>query len=291
MNKESGAAKKRSSGNLMVVSLILMALSCVLFVGTTLAWFTNQTSGGINRIQAGNLEAVLMIGESRYTAMRLETESDTPQGGTGNAVQLCLHKLLPTKDEEGRVTDVAVSDNKEEIWNPDDIFISDVMQVVKASGSVPFRYKLELSIDPKTQTEPVSPPPLKASELIDFYIVDVDTVSELDAGDDPTRIYNYEKIAAYFAEPAEELLAPIWPLAETEDNSPGQAQTPANVFSSEMEEDEEPVHFVILAKLKTGVTLIGEGPDIIENPFNLIVTVRQSEAEFEEPTAEAGGAP
>lgn len=291
MNKESGAAKKRSSGNLMVVSLILMALSCVLFVGTTLAWFTNQTSGGVHRIQAGNLEAVLMIGESRYTAMRLETESDTPQGGTGNAVQLCLHKLLLTKDEEDCVTDVAISDKEEEIWNPDDIFISDVMQVVKASGSVPFRYKLELSIDPETQTEPVSPAPLKASELIDFYIVNVDTVSKLDAGDDPTRIYDYEKIAAYFAEPAEELPVPLWPLAAAEDGGLAQTLPPTNEFSSELGEDEKPIHFVILAQLKAGVTVIEGDPDIIENPFNLVVTVTQSEAEFEEPTAEAGGAP
>ena len=167
MDKENITVKTQSSGNLMVVSLILMVLSCVLFVGTTLAWFTDQTSGGVNRIQAGNLDAELWIGEKEPYTVKLDPPSGAQTVSAGTAVPLQLHKLKTETDTEGKTT-VTVSSGETEadiVWNPDDIFISDVMQVVKADGSVPFAYELKLSFDPAEQST------LKANNVIDFRIV------------------------------------------------------------------------------------------------------------------------
>lgn len=287
MDKENITVKTQSSGNLMVVSLILMVLSCVLFVGTTLAWFTDQTSGGVNRIQAGNLEAVLVIGEgSTTTNVPLDSPSGAQPVNAETAVPLQMHKLNVTESTEDENTN---STEETDGWNPGDIFISDVMQVVKAYGSVPFDYKLELLIDPteqSTESQPETVPP-KASDYIDFRIVDVSTISTVN-GD--TRTYKYADIAAYFGsagevEDSEELPVPIWLLADEENGASGQTQQPTNVFSSEVEDG---VQFVILAKLKQ--PNIGTEDIELSNPFSLIVTLKQLNAEHFEPAAEAGDA-
>lgn len=290
MDKENVTVKTQSSGNLMVVSLILMVLSCVLFVGTTLAWFTDQTSGGVNRIQAGNLEAVLVIGEGdTKTSVPLDPPSGAQPTNT-TAVSLKLRKATA----ENNVVTIASDDNA--VWNPGDIFISDVMQVKKVADSVPFKYKLEMSFDPLSDEEGA-----KASEYIDFRIVDVSTISTV-SGD--TRTYKYADIAAYFGgaggdgegsaqggtkEPGTPP-TPIWLLADEENGASGQTQPPTKVFSSELEEDQTQVQFVILAKLKPNVSVDTNSTDTIENPFNLIVTVKQRDAEFEQAAAEPGGA-
>lgn len=308
MDKENVTVKTQSSGNLMVVSLILMVLSCVLFVGTTLAWFTDQTSGGVNRIQAGNLDAKLWIGESEPLKVKLDSDSDTQQtnGENATAVPLKLRKVV-TKTESGQVvfdrisTDATAQTNPQEaVWNPGDIFISDVMQVVKASGSVPFDYKLELLIDPAAQ----STEPLKAKNVIDFRIVDVSEISSLSTDENSTRTYDYRKIAACFPAPASQPeaaqndlektneLTESTPIIWSSDNE--EQTTPTNVFSSEPANNEEPtenetqVQFVILAKLKPDVLVDTNSTDTIENPFSLIVTLKQLKAEHFEPAAEAG---
>ena len=315
MDKENITVKTQSSGNLMVVSLILMVLSCVLFVGTTLAWFTDQTSGGVNRIQAGNLEAELWIGEKEPYPVKLDPPSGAQPVSAGTAVPLQLHKL----NVEGNAV-VGVSESAEESWIPGDIFISDVMRVEKVNGSVPFAYELKLSFDPETE-EPAEDPastngesgeteteetpeetPPKAEDYIDFRIVNVSTISSLSTGENQTRTYQYDAITDYFPEELTEpeegsaptLPAPIWSSDVGWSAVPPQGETPTNVFSSELANNEEPtenvtpVQFVILAKLKQPNT----GTEDIElsNPFSLIVTLKQLKAEHFEPAAKAGDA-
>ena len=317
MKKENSAVKAESTGSLLAVNLILMVLSCVLFVGTTLAWFTDQTSGGVNRIQAGNLEAELRIGETQpYTSVKLDPPSGAQPVDAGTAVPLQLHKLKTETGTEGTVTNVTISTNPTDVWNPGDIFISDVMQVVKAAGSVPFKYKLKMLIDPETEALDENSVPTNdasdaggeanaaesptASAYIDFRIVKVDEISSLSSGDNPTRTYDYSKIAAYFPPPVSqpettendlektnELTEPT-PIIWSSDNE--EQTTPTNVFSSELAEGQKPACFVILAKLKPDVSVDTNSTDTIENPFSLIVTLKQLNAEHFEPAAEAGDA-
>ena len=307
MDKENVTVKAESTGSLLAMNLILMVLSCVLFVGTTLAWFTDQTSGGVNRIQAGNLEAVLVIGEGRTTtSVPLDPPSGAQLVSAGTAVQLQLHKLNVTESTEDENTN---STEETDVWNPGDIFISDVMQVVKASGSVPFDYKLELQIDPPPRTSATVPsteesegatddssaaPELKARTYIDFRIVDVSTISTVSDG---TRTYKYADIAAYFGsaggdgegsarggtiEPSKTPHTPIWTLPSTDGNE----EDLANEFSSE----DEQLSFVIIAKIKDDFVKLSADAesDTIRNPFELIVTLKQLKAEHFEPAAEAG---
>ena len=316
MDKENITVKTQSSGNLMVVSLILMVLSCVLFVGTTLAWFTDQTSGGVNRIQAGNLDAELWIGESEPLKVKLDSDSDTQQtnGESTTAVSLKLRKVITkTEGESDQVVfDRISTDADEAVWNPGDIFISDVMQVKQVDDSVPFDYKLELEIDPPpgeegaqtdgTQTEEAetNETPPTAREYIDFRIVKVDEISNLGTDGNPTGTYDYKKIAACFPAPASQPEAAQNDLEENNESteptpiiwsSDNEEQTtPTNVFSSEPANNEEPtenetqVQFVILARLNPDVSVDTSSTDTISNPFNLVVTITQQLA------AEAGDA-
>ena len=310
MDKENITVKTQSSGNLMVVSLILMVLSCVLFVGTTLAWFTDQTSGGVNRIQAGNLDAELWIGEKEPYTVKLDPPSSAQPTNT-TAVPLKLRKVV-TKTESGQVVfdristdETAQTTPQEAVWNPGDIFISDVMQVVKADGSVPFAYELQLKLDPEPPTnddtsigKTVSeeqPQPLKARGLIDFRIVDV---SKIITVSNDTRTYDYSRIAACFPAPASQQKAPqnnseetneptiIWSSdegwsavpAQDETSTNGVPMTPTNVFRSELADGQKPVQFVILARLNPNVSVDTNSTVTIENPFNLIVTLKQLKA-------------
>lgn len=307
MDKENVTVKAESTGSLLAMNLILMVLSCVLFVGTTLAWFTDQTSGGVNRIQAGNLEAVLVIGEGRTTtSVPLDPPSGAQLVSAGTAVQLQLHKLNVTESTEGGDTNVTISTEETDVWNPGDIFISDVMRVVKASGSVPFDYKLELEIDPETEAPDENPAQTndasdageeanaaespKAREYIDFRIVDVSTIVSND-----TQTYDYDKIAAYFGsaggdgegsaqggtiEPGKTPPTPIWPLPLEEKSEQ------SNASGSSKNE----LSFVIIAKIKSGFTNLSENAesDIIQDPFELRVTLKQLKAEHFEPAAKAG---
>lgn len=293
MDKENVTVKAESTGSLLAMNLILMVLSCVLFVGTTLAWFTDQTSGGVNRIQAGNLEAVLVIGEGRTTT---SVPLDPPSGAqptNTTAVSLKLRKVITETENDQIVfkrisTDATAQENSQEaVWNPGDIFISDVMQVVKASGSVPFDYKLELQIDPDEQSTEPPKAKIKAKKVIDFRIVKVDEkISSLSTGENSTGTYDYGDIADYFLAPVSQPEAaqnnpketnatePVLPTIIWSSDNEGQT-TPTKVFSSEPTDGEEPVQFVILARLNPNVSVDTNSTDTISNPFNLVVTIKQ----------------
>ena len=305
-DKGNDTAKKESSGSWMAASIILMALSCVLFVSTTLAWFTDNVSGGVNTIRAGNLDAVLVIGESELpTKVKLDSDSDTQQtnGENATAVPLKLRKVM-TREENGQVVfdqistdETAQTTPQEAVWNPGDIFISDVMRVEKVNGSIPFEYKLELKIDPSPRTSSTvssteeskgttddssAAPEPKANTYIDFRIVDVSTISTVSDG---TRTYDYGKIAAYFGSAggdsegsaqgetkgsSETPLTPIWPLPSEEESEQ------SNASGSSKDE----LSFVIIAKIKSGFTKLPADAesDTIRNPFELIVTLKQQYA-------------
>ena len=49
--------KKRNTKRSLIASIMSLVLCITMLLGTTLAWFTDSVSSGVNRIQAGNLDA------------------------------------------------------------------------------------------------------------------------------------------------------------------------------------------------------------------------------------------
>ena len=47
---------KKNTKRSLLLSVLALILCCALLAGTTLAWFTDTASSGVNKIQAGNLD-------------------------------------------------------------------------------------------------------------------------------------------------------------------------------------------------------------------------------------------
>lgn len=57
--KEDYRMNKKSTKRSLLFSVLALILCCSLLAGTTLAWFTDTASSGVNKIQAGNLDIAL----------------------------------------------------------------------------------------------------------------------------------------------------------------------------------------------------------------------------------------
>ena len=57
--KEDYRMNKKSTKRSLLFSVLALILCCSLLAGTTLAWFTDTASSGVNKIQAGNLDMAL----------------------------------------------------------------------------------------------------------------------------------------------------------------------------------------------------------------------------------------
>ena len=101
-------------GKGLVACLLLMSVSCMLFVGTTMSWFTDQKTGTAGVITAGKFDVTLHIGST--TAAR---------GISTNTITM---------------TRVGSNNN---LWEPGAVFTSPVMYV-ENTGTLDLEYRLDL---------------------------------------------------------------------------------------------------------------------------------------------------
>ena len=102
-------------------ALAMIVLSCALFVGTTFAWFTDQSTGATARIMGGKLSVELVF----------DDPSAVPAGCS-------LENIIMTR--------TAPSNSGSDVWNPEDTFASPFMHV-ENTGDLPLKYKLSLKPD------------------------------------------------------------------------------------------------------------------------------------------------
>ena len=134
------AAPQMRTGMLMVGSLIVMALSCVLFIGSTFAWFAETRSFGTSVIQSGDMELVLEIGGSALSPVPAESGAIPMSGLFGAAA-----------------------------WQPEAVFASPKL-TVSNRGDVDAMYKLMFDFSCAETRNAL--PPLELLDIIDFCVVD-----------------------------------------------------------------------------------------------------------------------
>ena len=98
-------------------ALALIVLSCALFVGTTFAWFSDQSTGATARIMGGKLSVELVFDETVPTGCSLEN--------------IIMTRTTP-------------SNSGSDVWNPGDRFETPLMHV-ENTGDLPLKYKLSLT--------------------------------------------------------------------------------------------------------------------------------------------------
>lgn len=138
-------------GKGLVACLLLMSVSCMLFVGTTMSWFTDQKTGTAGVITAGEFDVTLHIGEREESASEIT------------------------------MTRVGSSNN---LWEPGAVFTSPVMYV-KNTGTLDLEYRLDLLTARDTAANSRSTgEDTSLLEVIEFRIVDDSTsLTEYDTVD------------------------------------------------------------------------------------------------------------
>ena len=126
-------------GKGLVACLLLMSVSCMLFVGTTMSWFTDQKTGTADVITAGKFAVTLHIGEG---------------GESTNTITM---------------TRVGSSNN---LWEPGAVFTSPVMYV-KNTGTLDLEYRLNLLTARETAADSgITDDNMRLLDVIEFRIVD-----------------------------------------------------------------------------------------------------------------------
>lgn len=146
------APQKRSLLEKGLIScLVLIAVSSMLFVSTTLSWFSDQVATGGTMIQAGEFKVQVVSGGKAIT---------TGEGGTvvQNAIQMT------------RV------DKESNVWEPGAVFVSDPIYV-ENTGELELEYQLQLLTAKELQSSGLeldenSQQDLNLLNVIDFKIVD-----------------------------------------------------------------------------------------------------------------------
>ena len=149
-------------GKGLVACLLLMSVSCMLFVGTTMSWFTDQKTGTAGVITAGKFNVAL------YTV---------------------------EEGEEGEVRKIAdgitmTRVNKEnEYWEPGAVFTSPVMYV-ENTGTLDLEYRLDLLTACDTAANSgitgitgITGEDTSLLDVIEFRIIDVATANSLTDGE------------------------------------------------------------------------------------------------------------
>ena len=139
-------------------ALALIVLSCALFVGTTFAWFTDQSTGATARIMGGKL------------SVELDYVYDTEQDCDITAIPM-------TRRTPGD------SDSPYTVWNPGDTFETPLMHVVN-TGDLPIEYKL--TVTPAAGLEGVIFFSIEYHDDTDGSNSDTDTIHRLAAGSSGT---------------------------------------------------------------------------------------------------------
>ena len=131
-------------GKGLVACLLLMSVSCMIFVGTTMSWFTDQKTGTADVITAGKF------------AVALYTVEEGEEG-----------KVRKIADE---ITMTRV--NKEnEYWEPGAVFTSPVMYV-ENTGTLDLEYRLDLLTACDTAANSGITGNVNLLNVIEFRIVD-----------------------------------------------------------------------------------------------------------------------
>lgn len=136
-------------GKGLVACLLLMSVSCMLFVGTTMSWFTDQKTGTAGVITAGEFDVTLHIGEREESASEIT------------------------------MTRVGSSNN---LWEPGAVFKSPVMYV-ENTGTLDLEYRLDLLTARDTAANSgsngITGNDTNLLDVIEFRIVDVATANSL----------------------------------------------------------------------------------------------------------------
>ena len=146
------APRKRSLLEKGLVScLVLIAVSSMLFVSTTLSWFSDQVATGGTMIKSGNYEIKMVAGGEAIAA-----------GEGGTVVQNAIQMTRVDKDSN--------------VWEPGAVFVSDPIYV-ENTGELELEYQLQLltagelensglELDEDAQQD------MRLLNVIDFKIVD-----------------------------------------------------------------------------------------------------------------------
>ena len=141
-------------GKGLVACLLLMSVSCMLFVGTTMSWFTDQKTGTAGVITAGKFDVTLHIGST--TAAR---------GISTNTITM---------------TRVGSNNN---LWEQGAVFTSPVMYV-ENTGTLDLEYRLDLLTACDTAANSgINGEDTSLLDVIEFRIIDVATANSLTAGE------------------------------------------------------------------------------------------------------------
>lgn len=135
----------------LISCLVLIAVSSMLFVSTTLSWFSDQVTAGGTMIQAGELKTNVVVNGNAVT---------TGEGGTvaQNAIRMTR------------------MDKESNVWEPGAVFVSDPIYV-ENTGELELEYQLQLltanqlensglELDENSQQD------MSLLNVIDFKIVD-----------------------------------------------------------------------------------------------------------------------
>lgn len=104
--------KSKHTRKALLASVLSMLLCCAMLIGSTFAWFTDSTSTGVNRIQAGTLDVLLK-----------DTTGNNLEGGTLQFVKAAGHE------------------NEELLWEPGVTYSLPPVQV-QNNGNLALEYKL-----------------------------------------------------------------------------------------------------------------------------------------------------
>ena len=140
LGKAAKTAPPTRLGMLMVGSLVVMALSCVLFIGSTFAWFVETRSFGTSVIQSGDMDMALEIGAGALSPATAENGAIPMSGLYGAAA-----------------------------WQPGAVFASPKL-TVSNRGDVDALYKLLFDLSCAETRNAL--PTLDLLDIIDFCVVD-----------------------------------------------------------------------------------------------------------------------
>ena len=145
-------------GKGLVACLLLMSVSCMLFVGTTMSWFTDQKTGTAGVITAGEFDVALYI-------------DGTPVANGINPNTITMKRV----------------DKESAYWEPGAVFTSPVMYV-KNTGTLDLEYRLNLLTARDTAPNSgINGEDTNLLDVIEFRIVD-----------DSTSLTEYNTVNSFF---------------------------------------------------------------------------------------------
>ena len=232
-------------GKGLVACLLLMSVSCMLFVGTTMSWFTDQKTGTAGVITAGEFDVALYI-------------DGTPVANGINPNTITMKRV----------------DKESAYWEPGAVFTSPVMYV-KNTGTLDLEYRLDLQLKEMTEGASANSSLL---DVIEFRIIDVATANSLTAGE----AVNKDLVDSFFT--AGKPIDQRTDVEGAENDTPvardGADGVRALKAPTESTASAEPTgsvsgSFIVVGRMIEGADISYSGLTL-EEPFTLVVTAQQS---------------